>query len=232
MEFSIPSKPQKPPTQIETEEAAEEDDEDKDLQAAIHASVQTPSSPHPPTGAQGSEPKGPVDLGQQESELLTQLDNLMEESVRLETLSKPTIMDRSRVRSIGTVMKDIEMKLNEISAQKGQKAAKVRKLQERSVPASIAIATLTSHEVKRVPVEPIVKPVNPPTHQPLTVDQLMAGINQPIEQPAPKLSQPKAQLPSQVLQPMSPPVSSKQIAPKPSILMGRSLEQSGPPPKP
>ena len=58
----MPSKPQKPPTQLEAEGAAEEDDEDKDLQAAIQASIQAPSSPHPPTGAQGSEPKGPIDL--------------------------------------------------------------------------------------------------------------------------------------------------------------------------
>ena len=227
LEFSMPSKPQKPPTQVEAEKAAEEDDQDKDLQAAIHASVQAPSSPHPPTGAQGSEPKGPVDLEQQESELLSQLDSLMEESVRLETISKPTFVDKSRVRSIGTVMKDIEMKLNEISTQKEEQAAKVRKVQERSVPAS-------THEAKGAPVEPSlpVKPVTPLTHQLFTIDQLMAGITQPSEQPAPRLSQPKPQSPPrQVPQPMSPPVSSKQPLPKPSILMGKALELSGPPPK-
>ena len=78
----------------------------------------------------------------------------MEESVRLEIIPKPTVMDKSRVRSIGTVMKDIEMKLNEICTQKEEQSAKVRKLQERSVPASAASATLASHEVKRTTVEP------------------------------------------------------------------------------
>ena len=113
----MPSKPQKPPTHVEAERAAEEDDEDEDMQAAMHASVGAPTSPLTSTGAQRSELKGPVDLEQQESELLTQLDSLMEESLRLETLPKPTVMDKSRVRSIGTVMGEIELKLNEISTQ-------------------------------------------------------------------------------------------------------------------
>ena len=84
-----------------------------------------------PSGAQGSEPKGTIDLDQQESELLTELDSLMEESVRLETLPKPTVRNKSRVRSIGTVMKDVEMKLIEISTQKEEQAAsKVRELRK------------------------------------------------------------------------------------------------------
>ena len=73
LEFSMPAKPERPPTQLEVERAVEEDDDDKDLQAAIHLS-------HPPSGAQSSEPKGATDLDQQESELLTQLDHLMAES--------------------------------------------------------------------------------------------------------------------------------------------------------
>ena len=123
LELSIPSKPQRPPTQQEAERIAEEDDEDKDLQAAIQASIQAPSSPRPPSGAQSSEPKGAVDFDQQESDLLTQLDKLMEESVRLETLPNPTIREKSRVRSIETVMRDIEMKLEEISTKREEQAS-------------------------------------------------------------------------------------------------------------
>ena len=39
VELSIPSKPQKPPTQSEAERAAEEDDEDEDSQTALQESL-------------------------------------------------------------------------------------------------------------------------------------------------------------------------------------------------
>ena len=109
-----------------------DDDEDKDLQAALQASIQSPSSPQPQSGAQSSEPKPATDLDQQESELLAQLDRLMEESLRLESLPNPSIMERSRIRSIATVASDIEVvKVSEVDAQRERQAAsKVRKVQE------------------------------------------------------------------------------------------------------
>ena len=85
-----------------------------DLQAALHASLKAPSSPQPESGAQSSTPKPVVDLDQQEAELMAQLDRLTEESVRLESLSNPTLRDRSRIRSIATVSDDIEQKIREI----------------------------------------------------------------------------------------------------------------------
>ena len=119
LEVTIPSKPEKPPVQLQIETTAQaDDDDDEDLQAAVHDSLQAPSSPQPPSGAQSSESKPATNLDQQESELLAQLDRLMEESLRLESLPNPTIRQRSRIRSIATVASDIEMKVSEIEAQR------------------------------------------------------------------------------------------------------------------
>ena len=130
--------------------------------------------------------------------------------MRLETLPKPTFRDKSRVRSIGTVMKDIEMKLNEISTQKEEHAAsKVRRTQERGVPAVTASATSIPPKAKEVSVETAgtVRAVTPPSSQPLTVEQLMAGLIQTVGQPVPTMDSPKAQSPPpQVPQPTSVPV--------------------------
>ena len=213
--------------------AAEEDDDDKELQAAIHLSVQAPSSPHPPSGAQSSEPKGAIDLDQQESELLTQLDHLMEESLRLETLPNPTFRDQSRVRSITTVAKDIELKLNEIATQKEKQAAssKVRRTQERSVPAATASATSVPLKAKTpVELKASVKSVVPSTPQPLTVESLIAGITQPGVQPPPAVDSRKAQPqpPTPVTMPIAPSLSA---VPFPPLLMGKTLGHSSPPPK-
>ena len=90
--ISTPSKPERPPVQV-APTAQESDDENEDLQAALLASRQAPSSPQPPSGAQSSESKPTMDLDQQESDLIQQLDRLMAESVRLESLPKPSIMD-------------------------------------------------------------------------------------------------------------------------------------------
>ena len=192
LDFSIPSKPEKPPAQLQIETTAQADDDDKDLQAALQASFQAPSSPQPPSGAQSSEPKPATDLNQQESELLTQLDRLMEESLRLESLPVPTIRDQSRIRSIATVASDIEMKVSEIAAQREEQAAsKVRKTQEESVPAVKASATSTPSKAKEASVKMTF--VAPPNTQPLTLDKLMAGIAQPGGPMLPVADSPKAQ---------------------------------------
>ena len=57
LDFGPPSKPEKPPPQPQAEVAAQEDDDDTELQAALHASLKTPSSPQPESGAQSSTPK-------------------------------------------------------------------------------------------------------------------------------------------------------------------------------
>ena len=133
LDIRTPSKPEKPPTQVQVGATTRDnDDEDKDFQAAVHASLQAPSSPQQQSGAQSSESKPTTDLDQQESEQLAQLDKLMAESLRLESLPNPSIMERSRIRSIETVAKDIEMKVSEIDAQReSQAASKIRKVQER-----------------------------------------------------------------------------------------------------
>ena len=166
------------------------DDEDEDLQAAILASRKAPSSPQPPSGAQSSAPKPITDLDQQESDLLTQLDRLMAESVRLESLPKPSIMEQSRIRSIHTVAGDIERKLNEIDAQKEQQAAsKVRKVQERSAPTIKASATSVSSKGGDTAEKEVA--VVPSSVQPLTLDNLMAGIAQPKAVILPMVDSPK-----------------------------------------
>ena len=168
LDFSMPAKPERPlnlrPKGLQWRMT-------KMRTCKLLYTVLSTSSPHPPSGAQSSEPKGTIDLDQQESDLLTQLDSLMEESLRLKTLPKPTVRDKSRVRSIGTVMKDIEVKLNEIAPQKEEQAAsKVRRTQDRSVPSTIASDTSVPPKGKEVSVEAKVqvKPVTPPTMQPLT----------------------------------------------------------------
>ena len=197
MDFSAPSKSEKPPTQVQVEQTAQvNDDEDKDLQACTDMPLlQSPSSPQPQSGAQSSEPKPATDLDQQESELLAHLDRLMEESLRLESLPNLSIMEWSRIRSIDTVASDIEMKVSEIDAQREKQAAsKVRKVQERRLPAVKAGATSTSS--KGGDTTGKVTSVAPPSTQPLTLDKLMAGIVQPEGSMVPVADSPKAHTPS------------------------------------
>ena len=186
LEFRIPSKPEKPPTQPQAEIAAQEDDEDEDLQAAVHASLQAPSSPQPPSGAQSSAPKPAVDLDQQESELLAHLDRLMGESLRLESLPNPTVREKSRIRSIATVSDDIEKKVREIEAQRSaQSSSKVRKTQESKAPAVTATATLPVSQVK----EASVTSVAPPSTQRRDERSRSSERPEPPPQQQPELSQ-------------------------------------------
>ena len=194
--ISTPSKPERPPTQA-AQTAQESDDENEDLQAALLASRQAPSSPQPPSGAQSSEPKPTTDLDKQESDLIAQLDRLMAESVRLESLTKPSIMERSRIRSIRMVAGDLESKLQEIDAQKEQQAAsKVRKVQERSAPEIKASATSNSSRGGDTTEKVIA--VVPSGAQPLTLDNLMAGIAQSTGAILPVADSPKAHPPPMV----------------------------------
>ena len=95
-----PSKPARPPPLSLDDTAQLEDDEDPAFQAAIQESMKAPRSPQLESGAQSSTPRPTMDLEQQESDLMTQLDKLMTESLRLETMTNPTIRDKSRLRSI------------------------------------------------------------------------------------------------------------------------------------
>ena len=193
LEFAPPSKPEKPPPQPQAEVPAQEDGEDTDLQAALHESLKAPSSPQPESGAQSSTPKPLVDLDKQETELIAQLDRLMEESVRLESLPNPTVRDRSRIRSIATVLDDVEMKIKETDAQKqAQSSKRLAKTQEVSAP---EVAPDVTSQVSRVNTTPMeVRPVAPPSTQPLTLDNLMAGITQPARTPPTPAVSPEAQL--------------------------------------
>ena len=139
-----------------------------------------------------------MDLDQQESDLIEQLDRLMAESVRLESLLKPSIMERSRIRSIRLVAGDLESKLQEIDAQKEQQAAsKVRKVQERSAPEIKASATSGSSRGGDT-TERVVAVV-PSSAQPLTFDNLMAGIAQSTGAILPAVDSPKAHPPQHLL---------------------------------
>ena len=131
--FGAPSKPERPPPPTQAEAEALEHDEDADFQAAVHESLKAPSSPQPESGAQSSTPKPATDLDQQELELIAQLDRLMEESLRLESLPNPSVRDRSRIRSIDVVSKGIAKQLEEIEARRASSPSIVQP-QERVAP--------------------------------------------------------------------------------------------------
>ena len=176
------SKPEKPPSQPQAEVTTQEDDDNKDLQAALRESLKAPSSPQPESGAQSSTPKPLVDLDKRETEFMAQLDRLMEESVRLESLPNPTVRDRSRIRSVATVLDEVEKEIQEINAQKQAQSSKgSAKAQEAK---ALQVAPDVSSQVSRVSTTQIqVQPVVPPTMQPLTLDNLMAGTMQPAKSP-------------------------------------------------
>ena len=103
-----PSKPARPPPLSQDDSAQLEEDEEADVQAAIQESLKTPTSPQVQSGAQSSTLKPMLDLDQQESDLMTQLDKLMAETLRLETMTNPSIRDSSRMRSIEGVTQSAE----------------------------------------------------------------------------------------------------------------------------
>ena len=151
---SAPSKPQKPPVQEEHGDKQESDDDDKqDLQAALQASLRAPSSPQIPSGAQSSDPKGSADLQQQESDMMTQLDTLMVELVKLQSLPNATIVQKSRARSIDNVIGDLEVKLQDIESQRELESSKARKVQEEIAPTTKSAAISAPDQPKTLVVE-------------------------------------------------------------------------------
>ena len=121
----------------------------------------------------------------------------MAESVRLESLAKPSIMERSRIRSIKRVAGDLEAKLQEIDAQREpQAASKVRKIQEAGAPATKASAPSTPPRGEKSLERVIAVVATSP--QPLTLDNLMAGTAQPSGAMLPVADVPKAQPPPMV----------------------------------
>ena len=205
MGFGPPSKPERPPPPIQTEVAGLEDDEDADMQAALHESFKAPSSPQPESGAQSSTPKPAIDLDQQESELIAQLDRLMEESVRLESLPNPSVRDRSRLRSIDVVSKGIEKQLEEIEA---RRASSPRIAQPQESPAPVLMPSAATPPLRSDTTGAEVKTVSPPSGQPLTLDKLMSGIMAGTTEPPPRTTGPQHQ-------PMAPPVVPRADHPKP-----------------
>ena len=177
--FGAPSKPERPPAPIQTEAEALEDDEDEETQAARHESLKAPSSPQPESGAQSSTPK-PSNVDQQELDLIAQLDRLMEESVRLESLPNPSVRDRSRLRSIDVVSKGIEKQLEEIEA---RRMSSPRTVQPQESVAPVQITSAATPTLKGSSAIAEVKRVSPPSGQPLTIEKLMSGIKADIMEP-------------------------------------------------
>ena len=193
LELAPPSKPQKPLPQPQPEAAIQKNDEDKAFQAAVYESLKAPSSPRPESGAQSSTPQPAVDLEQQEVELIARMDRLMEESVRLEALPNPTLRDRSRIRSVATVMDDIEQQLKEIGEQKrAQSSLKKPKIQDTRAP-KLTTGVQVQESKGSVAVEKV-RSVAPPSTQPLTLDNLMASVTQPEPSPPTAEISPEAQL--------------------------------------
>ena len=161
--FGAPTKPERPPAPTQIEAEALEDDEDADMQAALHESLKAPSSPQPESGAQSSTPK-PANVDQQESDLIAQLDWLMEESVRLESLPNPSVRDRSRLRSIDVVSKSIEKQLEEIEA---RRASSPRIAQPQESVALVLMPGAATPLLRSGSTVAEVKKVSPPSGQPL-----------------------------------------------------------------
>ena len=138
-------------------------------------------------------PKPATDLDQQESELIAQLDRLMEESVRLESLPNPSVRDRSRLRSIDVVSKGIEKQLEEIEARRESLQSIP---QPKASVAPVLMPSATTPPLRSGSTGAEVKVVSPPSGQPLTLDKLMSGIAADTSAPSPKTAgsqdQPKA----------------------------------------
>ena len=235
---NVPSEPQKPSIQEEHGDTQEsEDDENQDLQAALQASLKAPSSPQIPSGAQSSDPKGSSDLQQQESDMMTQMDTLMTELVILDSLPNPTIVQRSRARSIRNVIGNLETKLEEIESQrKLERSSKARKVQEEGAPTTKSAASSTPDQPKTPVVEKPVILKSPAPARPSSLEELIAKSMPKSGTEATQIeviSKPKAE-PQQRAQPVQQPVPTKEKAVvqlKPPMMMGRALEQSSPPPR-
>ena len=170
-----PSKPERPPPVSHDDDMTQiEKDEEADLNAAIQASLQAPPSPQVPSGAQSSTSM-PTNLDQKESDLMTQLDKLSAEALRLEVLTNPSIRDKSRMRTIEGVTEEIVKQLEEITQQRLKSSSPAVSSQPSKVRPAAPIA---APPVSRPEVTPAtVKVVSPHRHQPLTIEGLIRGMS-------------------------------------------------------
>ena len=170
-----PSKPERPPPVSHDDDMTQiEKDEEADLNAAIQASLQAPSSPQVPSGAQSSTSM-PTNLDQKESDLMTQLDKLSAEALRLEVLTNPSIRDKSRMRTIEGVTEEIVKQLEEITQQRLKSSSPAVSSQPSRVRPAPPIAAPPVSRPEAPPAT--VKVVSPHTHQPLTIEGLVRDMS-------------------------------------------------------
>ena len=169
-----PSKPEKPPPVSHDVSTQLEEDEEADVQAAIQESLKAPTSPQVQSGAQSSTLM-PTDLDQKESDLMTQLDKLSAESLRLEAITNPSIRDKSRIRTIEGVTEDIVKQLEEITQQRLRSSPPAVSSQSGKVqPATpIAAPPVSKPEAPSASV----KAVSPHKRKPLTIEGLIQGMS-------------------------------------------------------
>ena len=145
-----PSKPERPPPVSQGDDVTQiEQDEEADLNAAIHASLQAPTSPQVQSGAQSSTSM-PANLDDRESDLMTQLDKLSAEALRLEVTTNPSIRDRSRMRTIETVTQEVVKQLEEVAQQRLRPPSSPPIPQQRKVQSAKPIAAPPIHNLRRL----------------------------------------------------------------------------------
>ena len=168
------SKPERPPPPVSQAELTQlEQDEEADFNAAVQESLKAPTSPQVQSGAQSSS-MGATDLDQRESDLLTQLDKLSTEALRLETATNPSIRDKSRMRTIEGVTDGIVKQLEEIAQQRLRSSGTAMSSQPGVVQSALPIAappTIKPEVSSKTP-----KAVTPHKREPLTIETLLQGI--------------------------------------------------------
>ena len=169
-----PSKPEKPPPVSHGVSGQLEEDEEADVQAAIQASLKAPTSPQGQSGAQSSTLM-PTDLDQTESDLLTQLDKLSAESLRLETITNPSIRDKSRMRTIEGVTEGIVKQLEEITQQRLRSSTPAVSSQSGKIQSATPIAAPPVSKPEAPSA--LVKVVSPHRNKPLTIEGLIQGMS-------------------------------------------------------
>ena len=149
---SVPSKPERPPPVLQGDGVTQiEQDEEADLNAAIHASLQAPTSPQAQSGAQSSASM-PTNLDDRESDLLIQLDKLSAEALRLEVITNPSIREKSRMRTIESVTQEVVKQLEEVAQQR------LRVASSPSIPQQTKVQS-----AKPIAAPPITQPATPST---------------------------------------------------------------------
>ena len=136
----------------------------------LHASLQAPTSPQAQSGAQSSASM-PTNLDDRESDLMTQLDKLSAEALRLEVITNPSIRERSRMRTIESVTQEVVKQLEEVAQQRLRATSSPLIPQQTKVQSANLIAAPPLSQ----PTTPStsVKAVAPHTQQPLTIERLL-----------------------------------------------------------